>query len=414
MKPDSADNERAARRSTMIAGSVSRAADAIEASRDWVLRLVVLVGLFIGFYLAELSDFTLSIDEERRATTPLPLAWLSQGRWTAAIMDFIIVQPILPYFTLLFFGICCAASYVMVLSAFGRSLSDRSYYLLFLLYCAFPTLFFNLDFALNTPPVAIGFLSTGAAIFLFSRMINAIPAGGRAAIATSAALQVILIAIAIGAYQSFVLVILFGYVSVFAHFFSRNPEWGLSRAVIANLAALIVVGAGALASFQIGKLLQLHYGLSSGYIDAFFRPDVMIQNPEAVFRRVARSYFETYFGHRHIYIYQYYSMPIFIAFGYWCFFHNSRRSRAENAALAAYVFAATTIPFLLHPLSAGESALSDVARHPVGVLVLRGGRGRLQPSRTTLGSAGALRTDCPAIALHLFSPAGREKADLSA
>jgi len=323
-----------------------------------MLALLLLLGIFTLFYFSALSGFTLSIDDEMGAVRTDPDVWASQGRWLVYLLELgVIPQPTLAFFPLFVFGLCCSTGYLLVARAHGMGLADGRTYLLFLIFCAFPTLFHIINFAGNLVGLGVGILACCAAIHLFardgSRAMDGRHAGHKARLG-SFALQAALVAIAIGAYQSIVLFALAGYLGITLHqMVVRHMPWRdwLARnawtAAVLAVATALSEGAG----FSLRRML----GVPLEYVSRFFRPGLLLEDPANVVLRTLESIGELYGGETSAYGYVFLAIPAVILAGLAGLSERATSQGPRRLALAILQGAAVlAAPFLLNLVSGGS------------------------------------------------------------
>ena len=331
-------------------------ADAVEGRRTKVVPFAILMGIFLAFYLGEMSTFTLSIDEESAATRADPAAWLRQGRWVLFLLEAAMPQPALPYFPLFVFGLCCSAGYIMLADAFRIGLAGAVPYLLFPLFCGFPTLFFILDFSANVPGVAVGILTSCLSVLSFAAMARAWaggePGGSRHLI--HAAVQIVCAAVAIGCYETFALLILFGYAAVFvdvATNATRRPPHRFALSI--HVFALAVLMAALALSWSATQILAHFQGVTlSKYTLGLMRVDALQHDPIGVIGKSFSEYFKVYLGSSAIYGFSYYNFACILIVGAIAVVARGG-GLAWRCLMVAYLLAMTFIPFLLHILGGG-------------------------------------------------------------
>ena len=283
-----------------------------------ILALLLLLVIFTLFYFSALSGFALSIDDEIGAVRTSPDVWARHGRWLMYLIELrVIPQPTLAFFPLFVFGLCCSIGSLLIESAHGMGLADGRTYLLFLIFSAFPTLFHIINFAGNLVGLGVGILACCMAIHLFardgSRAMDERHTGHKARLA-SFALQSVLVAIAIGAYQSVVLFALAGYLGITLHqMVVRNMPWRDWLARNAWTAAVLAVAAAL--SEAAGFSLRRMLGAPLTYVSNFFRPGLLLEDPANVVLRTLGSIGELYGGEASAYGYVFLTIPALILAG---------------------------------------------------------------------------------------------------
>ena len=325
-----------------------------------MLALLLLLGIFTLFYFSALSGFALSIDDEIGAVRTSPAVWARQGRWLLYFLElWVIPQPTLAFFPLFVFGLCCSVGYLLVARAHGMGLADGRTYLLFLIFSAFPTLFHIINFAGNIVGLGIGILACCMAIHLFARdgslAMNGRHAGHKVRLA-SFALQSVLVAIAIGAYQSIVLFALAGYLGITLHqMVARHMPWRDWLACNAWTAAVLAVATAL--SEAAGLSLRRMLGAPLTYVSGFFRPGLLLEEPANVVLRTLGSIGELYGGEASAYGHVFLAIPALILAGLVGLAVDTTSQGLRRLALAILQGAAVlAAPFLLN-LATGGSLL---------------------------------------------------------
>lgn len=325
-----------------------------------MLALLLLLGIFTLFYFSALSGFALSIDDEMGAVRTSPDVWARHGRWLMYLLELrVIPQPTLAFFPLFVFGLCCSIGYLLVARAHGMGLADGRTYLLFLIFSAFPTLFHIINFAGNLVGLGIGILACCTAIHLFARDGARAMDGrhaGRKALLGSFALQSVLVAIGIGAYQSLVLFALAGYLGITLHqMVVRQMPWRGWLARNAWTAAVLAVATAL--SEAAGFSLRRMLGAPLTHVSNFFRPGLLLEDPAKVVLRTLESIGELYGGEASAYGYMFLAIPALILAGLTGLAVSATWQAPRRLALAVLQGAAVlAAPFLLN-LATGGSPL---------------------------------------------------------
>ncbi|MGJ4727993.1 glucosyltransferase domain-containing protein [Luteimonas sp. SDU101] len=322
-----------------------------------ILALLLLLGIFTLFYFSALSGFALSIDDEMGAVRTDPGVWASQGRWLLYLLElWVIPQPTLAFFPMFVFGLCCSIGYLLVARAYGLGLADGRTYLLFLIFCAFPTLYHIINFAGNLVGLGVGILACCAAIHLFARDVSR-PIDERhedhKARLVSFALQSVLVAIAIGAYQSIVLFALAGYLGItLHHMLAHHMPWRDWLARNAWTAAVLAVATAL--SEAAGLSLRRMLGVPLEYVNGFFRPGLLLEDPANVVLRTLKAIGELYGGDASAYGYVFLAIPALISAGLVGLAVRATSQGPRRLALATFQGAAVlAAPFLLNLATGG-------------------------------------------------------------
>lgn len=243
-----------------------------------------LVLLAAAFHFTSLGSFALSPDDEYAAFRTNPDVWVTQGRWTVYLVEGLVLpQPTVPYLPNAIFCISVALAYVLLVRAHGLSVTWRAY-LLFPLFCAFPTWWYIAEFYANLPSVSLGLVLSSTAALAFRQTFvrpelepslpdRALPVGA------GLALVAVLLGTAIGAYQSH----LFAFVSYglgIIGLSTLSEPVVRPRHVARRLAALAVSSAlGVGFYWAIERIVLKATGIELAYIDQFVHTSLLLEHP---------------------------------------------------------------------------------------------------------------------------------------
>lgn len=267
----------------LTARAIAVARGALVADRAALRALPYLIAIAVLFHFSSLAAFSLSPDDEYAAFRTNPDVWITQGRFTDYLVErFLLPQPTVPYLPDAIFCLCVSLSYVLLGRAHALATTWRTY-ALFPLFCAFPTWAFIAEFYANLPSVSFGLVlvSAGALVFQRAFVLPAIEQGPLRFrhMALALGLLSVLVAGAIGAYQSY----LFAFVSmglgiVIVTTLSR-PDVG-PKQIGRMLASLGVTAGASLGVYAlIQKLMLAAAEVHVQYVDEFLKPDLLLQHP---------------------------------------------------------------------------------------------------------------------------------------
>jgi hypothetical protein len=176
---------------------------------EFVIITLIIVVLNLYF----LTNFSLSVDDEVWVNQS-PAMWnIAIGRWTSAVLDhFLFPKPIVPFAPYLIFSLCLALSYLFLIRAHSVS-KDYQKYLALAVFVAYPVWQFITGFDAILPSISAGIALATFSSLLFARTRRLWGENKAVFLIVSLSLQIILMAAANGAYQSFMilyLVICFG------------------------------------------------------------------------------------------------------------------------------------------------------------------------------------------------------------
>lgn len=268
----------------------SAAERAMAKAKAWIRQESPSLGEFGSFALTilvlnlySLSSFSISVDDEYAAFRSRPDIWVADGRWTTYLVEmFAFPQPILPYVPNFVFSLLITLAYMFLIRAHNLK-KDWRVYITFPLFCTFPVWWFIAEFYSNLPSVGLGTLAVAISMFVFSRTQN--DQGGiylnRVGL-ISLFLQAVLLAVAIGAYQSLILlyIAMGAGVILFKMLRNRNEAAEL-RAVTWDLLRLaMAIGLGLIVYSLINHIAQhLIQREGAAYISGFWQLGKLMQDP---------------------------------------------------------------------------------------------------------------------------------------
>lgn len=299
--------------------------------------------VFVGVYFFELASFPLSIDEELAAFRTNPEVWVFQGRWGAYLLErFFLPNPTLPVVPVLIFGVALAVAYLLLLDLIqpGRQLETKDY-VLFALFCGFPTWYFIVEFYSNIATVGIGTAACAASIWLAIRGPERL--GSKASIAMSVALG----AFAVSTYQSLLfLLIAFGCGVVLL----RDVE-DVDRISWRAIGRIVALACGTAAVyFAMNSVFRRILPGTSPYFDSVLQINNALADPVAAFVSTFATMGGVYGLSKAFYSGSMAATAVIILAGAVALVHayRYRPSRGTIALVSGLVV--LFVPFTLHPL----------------------------------------------------------------
>ncbi|HET6618614.1 MAG TPA: glucosyltransferase domain-containing protein [Dongiaceae bacterium] len=341
---------------TPFGSRLSALLDHLGDFRNFQRPFLILLATFSMFYLGQLASFSLSIDDEVAALREDAAVWVAQGRWLVYLIErFIISQPSLPFLPLFLFGALASAGYMILVKAHGYQLDKAPVFLLFTLFAGFPTLYFILNFAGNMVGLGAGILLACSSLHLFDGTLRAF-AGGGAQYRKEAgrfALQAILGAAAVGAYQSLILLIAAGCCGLFILHALRRPAIPLREIVLVHAYLACNLLASMALALLISRGLQWMLGIEPAYVGQFVRIDQLLDKPAWVLDRTVKQYWQVYGGKRAVYGFRYWTFPTLILLGMFALLARVPRRAACLLAALVYLLGITAVPFALNVITSG-------------------------------------------------------------
>ncbi|WP_213990709.1 glucosyltransferase domain-containing protein [Sodalis sp. dw_96] len=261
------------------------------------LGILIFIGaVFYGYFLSTLS---LLIDNDAAALRQDPSVWVGQGRWfTYLVEKFLLQQPSVPFAPYVILIIAFAASYMALIRAHGYIGSWKTY-IIYPVFCAFPTWWAIATFYSNIPALAIGlFLISLSAYVYFGAGFT-----GNLAIHNSYTriiFVILMLACAIAAYQSLILMFAaYACGILLARCLRIGGLCRISRKSLAmTLGKTILLITIAIIFYEIiNKLTQKLFDSDSSYIaKAFFNYDKTITHPFLVLSAILKEQMAIYGG----------------------------------------------------------------------------------------------------------------------
>lgn len=328
----------------------------------------VLWAIFSVFYFSELANFSLSIDDELAVFRRDPAVWLAQDRWVNYLIErFLLRPPVIPFFPIFVFGALASLSYMIVVKAHRYSLDQAPVLLVFILFGAFPIFYFILDYSVAMVSIGVGVLLSCVAVFLFDRMLHALasPESGRRGIARLFAGQVILGSVAIGIYQSLILLVAAGCCGLFLLRYLRGPAMPVRQILLVHACLACSIVASVALSFLISRGFQWLLGVQPSYIGKFVRIDRLWDDPLLVIKMFAKQYWSIYGGKRTVYGFRYVTFPALLALGMFALAARAPERRAKSVLfIVLYMIGITAIPLGINLVAGGSMPLRALIAVP--------------------------------------------------
>lgn len=246
-----------------------------------------IIGLAFVVWFSSLATFSLGIDQENALLRTDERIWLSQGRWFIFFLNqYFYTQPIVYYFPNLVFILLASISYIFVLKSLNYN-SDKKWAIIFssVIFTSHPFWYFIAEFYTNLIPAGIGLICCSYAMYLASKN-------------KSVLLQIALIMIAIGNYQSYlpVMASMYAILVINSILFQKNHikiKWVIGKIII-----LLLATAG---HYLLLEILYRIYETQPSYIAQFINPKRFLNDPLSVMGSILKGAFLSYTGNKNIY-----------------------------------------------------------------------------------------------------------------
>lgn len=249
----------------------------IDLARHSVRTWFTLVVLFLLIYGYELTGFNLSIDEEYYAFSAND-SLINLGRWSHAVIRYLIWdQPILPFAPFVLFAMLLALSHLILLAVLKVDRLGVFDLVAFAAFAGFPVWYAQLEFLINVLPVGFGVLAATSGAWLITVSEGARPWRAR----QSDVLAGLLVAFAIGAYQSFLFYFLV--IAIGLAIDQQLRGSGFKETVKLAARYLGVAILGILFWYLILQLFMLGFDKQTApYVGNFFQSAAFFQDPIAI------------------------------------------------------------------------------------------------------------------------------------
>lgn len=320
----------------------------IFAREDFSLpEFMKLLGIGVFLNIVPMVNFFLSIDDEEGAFRVDPSIWITDGRWTAFLVEkFVFTQPVMPFVPNLFFYVCLAASYMFILRAYQLRFSWITA-VAYGVFIAHPIWWFIAEFYSNTPSTGVGILSLSIAIFIILKVELNSTVHFKQLVQLS--LAAAFLSLSIGAYQS--LVMFYLVVGIGAIIFKYNNESTSQSSKIAPTIKRIAFLAGTLICglalyTTINKFAQSFYPTNAAYINSFLRISDLLNDPLGITKSVLEEMWKVYTGSSESFGVGFFSSAI--ALGLAILLLMNQNTMKSLLWMAAFISALLIAPFLLH------------------------------------------------------------------
>lgn len=308
----------------------------------WLPTAPWLFALGFLFWFSSLSVFNLGIDQETALFRTDHTAWLQQGRWaTFLIAHFIYPQQVLYFFPHVLFILSSLSAYILVLSAYNISTKYKKEALfLFPLFCAHPFWYLLNEFYANIAATSVGLLCTAAALWLYQ-----LPLSNRLAHYCKIGLQIVLIAIAIGCYQSFLFLVCALYVGTLFFTPTKPPVLKVAKQLVGI--GFYLLG-GVLLYQLIQKTLQMVYDAPTSYLNLFINLAQYKEHYHYILSTIFNGIKHSYFGSPLVYQYSLVGYGLLFMLGLICYVLKGHQALISKVVLLVILLIS---PFSLNFLS---------------------------------------------------------------
>ena len=334
-------------------------------------RILPLFLIFCIVNLPYLSNFTLSVDDEWAAVREDPAVWISQGRWTIYLVELLwLPQPSVMFLPGAIFGICVVIAYLLLLDAHNIRLKPPRAYLLFTVFAAFPTWFFIMEFYANLPAVGVGLALASFSALCFARLTDPqVRDSDRQNTAFTATTSVLALAVAIGAYQSFVLFggSAFAGIMLLRHI-RIQPKLADTLKTATIAAALLIMAA--LVYYGLWLLFLWATGTSAAYIESFFDLGNFLRSPWRIIGRSLQAAIDVYGGSARVYGQPAWIFAVLVLGAIAALILASMRIGLAGLGMRALLFViALLFPFLMHLTAGGHMPYRTMVAIPYVMLL---------------------------------------------
>lgn len=262
--------------------------------------LFIIATVCNGYFL---SVYSPSIDDEMGALRNNPEVWIGQGRWFVYLVErFLFPQPAIPFAPFILLCACLAISYAFITKLHDLRESWKTF-ICFPVFCSYPVWWFISEFYSNIPSLALGFLFTTFAVYLTFRHYSldkklSIPS------IKSSLLTAVLLASAIGAYQSLILLYLtLGLGIIITKIAQSDQSFNIpvTKIFLKLLHVALTGSAGVVLYGIINYFAQALSGVHSEYLNNFLDLNKLITSPLVVIDSVFTEQVKIFTGSKSIF-----------------------------------------------------------------------------------------------------------------
>lgn len=326
---------------------VSNAKRFIDVERLSVAEFSTLLGIGVLLNIVPVVNFFLSVDDEIGAFRSDPSVWISDGRWTAFLVEkFLFPVPVIPFVPNLFFYVCLAIAYMFLLRACNLRF-NRITAFAYCIFVAHPIWWFIGEFYSNLPSTGFGVMCLSLAVLISARVNNMTSRIGEKWVCITVAS--LFLALAIGSYQS--LVMFYLALGLGAVILSIKDEvslsWSLKTRDLKQAVVVFWVFAFGLIFYLIINKVFLYFNsVSRGYVESFLRLDELLADPGRIIKLTLNEMLKMYSGSDQSFGISFSSSAVVL--GVAGSFLLVRKNLAMSVRMLFLVFAILISPFLLH------------------------------------------------------------------
>ncbi|MGE3363024.1 MAG: glucosyltransferase domain-containing protein [Rhizobiaceae bacterium] len=310
-----------------------------------VFAILVLIFCFIYFF--ELASFPFSLDEEWAALRKNPAVWIGQGRWGSFLIEkYVLSQPSIPVLPQMMFGFSCAATFLMILHMVGRDnlnlrLPD---YASFVIFCAFPTWFYIIEFSSNIGAVAIGLFAGISGVYL------AFAAGGKRwrdpQLLFALFVSSLLGAFAISTYQTLLFCMCAACAGIIL---ARSISSGSSVDIKYILKFAFFLLCSTILYLMISNIFKYYYQVIETYTYIFFNTRYFLNDPLRALLKTLHEAVGFYGISDFAYHSPVWAIPVLLATGIVALLFDGQHGVWNRLALVVGASAMILVPFALNP-----------------------------------------------------------------
>lgn len=329
--------------------------------KDFFYSFPFIMMIAFVFSFVWLGPLQISIDGELSAMGHTPNIFLSQGRWAGYLYSkYLVPQPAIPYFPGLLYIVCISISYMLITRMHNMKV-DAKYYLLFPIYCAFPSVCFLLEFSTTISATGPLILLTSVSAFLFKitfmdQIINDRKIILKPRVLFFILLQALMISFGLAITQStLTLYISFCFGALLVNFVS-NFQFSLSKFVKIISFILLMAVTSLVLYFCITSIVFNICNIKIQYVSNFFNPESLLNNPLKVLLTILNTMWQVYSGSITLYQTSLHAIGILMGLGIICLLIDVIYFKNMSSKLCTIflLFSCLLIPFLLNFLNSGN------------------------------------------------------------
>lgn len=327
-----------------------------------------LLAVFVTIYLSPMTNYSISIDDEHSAWRTESSIWITQGRWGSYLVErYLFPHPVVPFLPQFLFGVSVTIGFLILSKIFKEPWASAKSALLFAVFVSMPIWSFILEFYGNAIAAGMGFALVSVAASQTDQLARE---GDFRSLILKSFLGITSLAFAISVYQSYILL----FVGVAAGIILNEVLFSevSVEIIFKKLFAFSFICIISVAFYYLIWKIFLHFAqVQPAYIESFFTPQVLLDNPWAVFQTTLKEAFKVYIGAESVFAHNAWSYAILTLCGFAAILFALLRRGIGYFLFGLVVFIGMILaPFALNLFSGGYVPYRSLVGVPFAIWLL--------------------------------------------